>query len=68
MKSITEAVGKRGQHIDTLAVGYWLRKHVGERIDGLWFERDGEIRGSAAYVLRLRPEGVRVIEEVSEPL
>lgn len=49
---IGDAVGKRGRDIDTTALGFWLRKHMGERMDGLWFERDGSVRGAAAYVLR----------------
>lgn len=50
--AIADAVVKRGKDIDTTALGYWLKKHRGERMDGLWYERDGEVRGAAAYVLR----------------
>ena len=50
--AIGDAVGKRGRDIDTTALGYWLKKHMGERMDCLWFERDGLVRGAAAYVLR----------------
>lgn len=50
--AIAEAVGRRGRDIDTTVLGYWLKKHIGERMDGLWYERDGEVRGAAAYVLR----------------
>ena len=52
LEAIADAVGKRGKEIDTTKLGYWLKKHTGERMDGLWFERVGEARGSAAYVLR----------------
>ncbi len=49
---IGDAVGQRGQNVDSIAIGYWLRKHMDERIDGLWFHRDGEARGAGAYVLQ----------------
>ena len=52
LEAIADTVGKRGKEIDTTKLGYWLKKHTGERMDGLWFERVGEARGSAAYVLR----------------
>jgi hypothetical protein len=51
VEAITDAVGAQGQRPNATALGYWLKKHAGERMDGLCFERDGEISGSAAYVL-----------------
>lgn len=50
--AFADAVRTHGKRIDTTALGYWLKKHAGERIDRLWFKRDGESNGSAAYVLR----------------
>lgn len=50
--AVADAVGKPGHLLDSTTVGYWLKKHRGERMNDLWFERDGEIGGAAAYVLR----------------
>lgn len=50
--ALEDAVGRRSPSFDSVAVGNWLRKHRGERMDGLWFERDGEVGGAAVYMLR----------------